>query len=283
MRLAAAAVAATNILAIGNDADALRAHAGQIDVAAPNWYSIGRGGRVLGDVGSYEYERIAHFRRPELWPVVNARLGFEGRWLTERPGRVARRVARIARRFDGVTLDIEEIPPRLRRAYSGFVADVARRARGRGVAVYVVRRTAEPPTRSAAAYDWRALGRSADLVLASTYGEHYPGGPPGPLTTPGGFADVLAHARATAGTDTVAPVLAGFGIAWPALGGRPGEVVSSRGLPQRSQTVRRDGEIIWFSRAKDLRARRAAAARAGFRWVALFSLGREPSGFWRAD
>jgi hypothetical protein len=75
-------------------------------------------------------------------------------------------------------------------------------------------------------------------------------------------------------------VLGGFGIAWPALGGR-GTVVSARDYHQRSGYARTDGDVVWFSRAAELRDYRAAARLAGMRWVALFSLGREPAGFWR--
>ena len=280
MRIAAVAAATANLFAIGNDAGALRAHAAQIDVAAPNWYALDRRGRLSGGPGDARYTRYARRGGAEVWPVVNARLGFRPGWLRERPrARVARRLAAIARAHDGVTLDVEEIPPQRKHAFSALVGAVARRAGGNGVAVYAVRRTAAPPLRSAAAYDWSALAKRADLVLGSTYGEHSPGTEPGPLTTDGGFDAVLAYAQGVS-PRRVAPVLGAFGIAWPAGGGH-GEVVSARGLPQGASHTRRGGHVVWYGRADDLRARRAAAARAGMRWVALFSLGREPAGFWR--
>jgi hypothetical protein len=60
----------------------------------------------------------------------------------------------------------------------------------------------------------------------------------------------------------------------------PGRVVSTAGLPENVDHVLRDDEIVWYGTGAALRAQRAAARRAGLRWVALFSLGREPAGFW---
>lgn len=274
----------------------LREAARDVSVVAPNWYRVGSGRSPRVDGGADpRVLRIARSERIAVWPVVNARLGFRpafARAATRR--RLARSIAATAARgrFDGITLDIEEIAPSERVAFVALVDEVAARlhAAGRRLAVYVPRRTAARVTRSAAAYDWRALARSADLVLASGYNEHSAGTGPGPITTTSGFRDLLRYAGAVS-RRRVAPAIGAFGYAWPLGGDGPGRLVASREAELGSagaidgsrrlggaRTYRAGGEEVWYETAAGLARRVRAARRARFRWVALFSLGREPEG-----
>jgi spore germination protein YaaH len=272
----------------------LRAAGRRVSVAAPNWYLLDLpGGRVSGAVDG-RVRRLARRERIAVWPVVNARLGF-GPALERGAARTraAVAIARLARRegFSGITLDMEEIDPAQRAEFSAFVRDVARRLHraGRWLAVYAPRRTAARVTRSAAAYDWTALARAADLVLASGYNEHAAFTRPGPVTTTRGFRDVLRYA-ARVSRRRVAPTAGAFGYSWP-LGGGPGRLVASHeaerlrvGAPQGSRRVGgartyvSGGRRVWYETAAGLAERSRAARRAGFRWLGLFSLGREPAG-----
>ena len=221
---------------------------------------------------------------------MNAQLGFERVFASGgRRRSAARALARLAarERFDGITLDLEEVQPADRRAFSAFVRELARRLHrgGRRLAVYVPRRTAVGATRSTAAYDHRSLARSADLVLASGYNEHSAGGQPGPITTARGFRQVL-HYAAGISRSRVVPVLGAFGYAWPAGGGRA-ELIGSHDAEARRRggrrsggavTYVRDGARVWYESSAGLASRVQAARRERMRWVGLFSLGREPEG-----
>jgi spore germination protein YaaH len=282
----------------GEETRRLRAVGAHIDVAAPNWFALDARGRLHGSPDP-EVRAAARERGVALWPVVNARSGGAG-WLRSRRGRgrVARRIAARARRgrYPGMTLDLESIAPRDRRAYTALVRRTARllHRRHRRLAVYVVRRSADPPRSSAAAYDWNALSQAADLVLASGYNEHGAVSPPGPVTTRAGFAAVLAYAAGFAlGRVRIAPTLAGFGYSWP-RGGGAGRLVSAAaaqreaGSPAAVRHLDSDGAAgyrtrgseVWFESAAGLRERIDAARAAGMQWVALFSLGREPAEVW---
>lgn len=270
--------------------DSLRRAGRRVSVVAPNWYEADRRLRVSGGPPRSDVLRLARRNRSGVWPVVNARLGFARVFSRgAQRKRAARALARLAASegFDGITLDLEEVRPSERRAFSAFVRDLAGRLHrdGRRLAVYVPRRTAVGATRSSAAYDHRSLARHADLVLASGYNEHFAGGEPGPITTARGFRDVVRYA-AEVSRSRVAPVLGAFGYSWPPDGGRA-ELVASYEAQERRRggrrsggavTYRRDGARVWYESSAGLAARVRAARRERMRWVGLFSLGREPAG-----
>lgn len=278
----------------GAELTRLRAVGHRIDVVAPNWFGIDvRSGRITGG-GSYTepFRQAARTAKTHMWPVVNARTG--GSAVVQSAawrGRVARRIADIARdgRYAGMTIDIEEVAPNQGAAFTSLVRLTARllHRQGRRLAVYVPR----PFTAFGAAYDWPALELSADLLLASGYNEHAAGSVPGPIATTEGFADVLERAAAVSRTK-IAPTLGAFGYLWP-KGGGAGELVSTAELVRlqdrcnaagRSDdgtvSFRCSGRVGVYESTQALVARAQAARRAGFRWLALFSLGREPYAFW---
>jgi spore germination protein YaaH len=278
----------------GVELDRLREFGECIDVVAPNWYSLGspRGGIPPREPDAPVVD-AARESGTGVWPVVNAT--FPGRALAAEDvrRRLTRKLTGLARRhsYDGITLDIEGLDASVRDPYSDLVRRLdSRLARaGRGLAVYVPRRTSAPPGATAAPYDWAALSAGADLVLASGYNEHYSGGTAGPITTSAGFASVLDYAAGIS-TSRIAPTIGAFGYRWP-FGGAPGELVSTREIEESPPSfigTYADGEVAyltvgaisWSETTEGMRMRRQAAAEAGFDWVGLFSLGRESPGFW---
>jgi spore germination protein YaaH len=218
--------------------------------------------------------------------VVNARTAGSAAW--EVPAvreRMVRSLLAAASADSGVTLDMEELRPAQRNAFSALVASAAARlhAAGRRLAVYV--------PRAGGAYDWKAIAAHADLLLASGYNEHWSGSPPGPTTTTKGFADVRDRALAAAGPGKAVPLLGAFGYRWAP--GRAGRLIGSAdaaALRRRtgaggqvsdgSERFRVGSDTVVYETTAGLRARAAAARAAGARWIGLFSLGREEREFW---
>jgi spore germination protein len=267
-----------------------------LDVVAPNWYGMDAASGLLAAPGSGTVQRLLAATRPRhvrVWPTVNARTGGSAAW----EGAAAR--ARIVRSLEaaamgegatGVTLDMEELLGHQRRAFTMLVGEAAARlhARDRRLAVYVPR----PGEGGAAAYDWAALARRADLVLTAGYNEHWSGGAPGPISTTAGFARVVGRGLELVGPRKAVPLLGAFGYRWPAAG--RGTLLSSidadrlrraRGAKGRhadgSVRFRVGRDTVVYESAGGLRARAAAARQAGATWIGLFSLGREPERFWR--
>src|SRR5262249_26742907 len=90
----------------------------------------------------------------------------------------------------------------------------------------------------------------------------------------------------------VAPAIGAFGYSWPARGGA-GELISSidaerwrRHVGAVARTVggevtfRAAGRVVYYEDARALAARARDARAHAMRWLALFSLGREPESFW---
>lgn len=278
----------------GTEMVRLRQVGRRISVLAPNWYEVNiYSGAMHRPSGHQPVLDEARRQRLPLWPVVNARTG--GSPSIADPDarrRVVRSIARVAadRAYAGVTLDIEELTPDQRDAYSALVQDVARALDrlGRRLAVYVPRPRGAG---SSLAYDVAALARAADLVLVATYNETGPSGPPGPLDSTSGFEDVLAQTGEVSRTK-IAPILAAIGYAWSPAGGA-GRMLSTVEADRQAARcrVRRqvqdgnasytcDGTTIHHATRAGLRWRAGKAGEEQFRWFALFSLGREPRAFW---
>jgi spore germination protein YaaH len=263
----------------------------RIDVVAPNWYDLVPDSGMLRAPTGSDRERlldIAQARRVRVWPTVNARTRGSQEW--ETPVARARivaslRAAALAPGASGVTLDMEELSYDQRDAFTTLVREAASalHAADRRLAVYVSRTGAE--------YDWKALARHADLLLAAGYNESWAGSRPGPVTTPKGFEEVVDRSLKAAGRRKAVPLLGAFGYRWPRTG--RGELIASddalrlrrrlRVHGQRSNGNERftsGGDTIVYATAAGLRARWSEAASAGVRWIGLFSLGREPEHFW---
>jgi spore germination protein YaaH len=265
----------------------------RIDVVAPNWHELdAASGNLRGPSRTEPLLAAARAHGIGVWPVVNARTGGSAAWEARQArARIVRSLLAVAWSdgASGVTLDMEELRPAQRDAFTALVREAAAalRAAARRLAVYVPR----PGPGEGAAYDWAALAVHADLLLCSGYNEHWAGGPPGPTTTTRGFQAVLDRGLALAGPQKAVPLLGAFGYRWTA--GAGGELISStqaEALRERTggPVVREDGserfaagaDTVVYETAAGLRARAAAARAAGMRWIGLFSLGREPAGFW---
>jgi spore germination protein YaaH len=277
----------------GAELEHLRRFGSRISVIAPNWYDLTLPAGTLAGSPHQDVVALARAHGTELWPVVNALLrpgDLTGAAFQR--GQIAATIASEAakRGYDGVTLDIEQLTGAESGAFTALVALLSARlhAQHDHLAVYVPRRTARGGDRD---YDWPALARSADLLIASGYNEHSALSAPGAVMTRSGFAQLLDYAAAIS-RFRVAPALGAFGYSWPA-GGGPGELISSTDAEQLRRedhaptrtadgdvTFRAGGRVVHYQNSSTLDGRAHDARASGMRWLALFSLGREPNAFW---
>lgn len=279
----------------GAELERLERVGARIDVVAPNWYTLDHETGLLKAPlrgPADELLEVAGRHGVGVWPTVNALTGGSAAWTSPqlRERIVASlRAAALGPGATGVTLDMEELRPDHKRAFSALIREAAAalHAVDRKLAVYVPR----PGPGEGASYDWRAIARHADLLLASGYNEHWAGSRPGPVTSRKGFEAVTQRAVEQAGKRKAAPVLGAFGYRWPGAG--RGQLISSddalrlrrksgarRTRSDGAERFRVGGETVVYETAAGLRSRARAARAEGARWIALFSLGREPVHFW---
>ena len=265
-----------------------------MSVLAPNWYALQNAtAGIRGGAPDPQVVALSGKLGFRIWPVVNATVGSSP--VIDTPENRAKVIASIAGlaatyRLAGITLDMESMQPEDRPAFTALVRGLARtlhRAKRR-LAVYALRRTRKDVRISAYAYDWPALARAADLLLASGYNEHGQSTGPGPSTTRSGFralADYAAHISRR----KVVPTVGAFGYRWPA-GGKRAELVPSGVAETRwpgatplgldGRHLATGGDEIYFESAEDLWARERTVRAVRSRWIGLFSLGREPARYW---
>jgi spore germination protein YaaH len=277
----------------GSELAHLLLYGSRISVVAPNWYELQLNNLTLLGAPSQPIVDAARVSNAQLWPVVNVHL--EPTDPIASPyarARVANALAVEAakRGYAGLTLDVEPLPASHTRAFSALVCRVAARlhAQHGQLAVYVPRRTQDGGDRS---YDWPTLVRCADLLIAAGYNEHSATSTPGPVTTAAGFGQMLDYA-ASVSRWRVAPIIGAFGYSWPETGGQ-GVLLSTVDAERMREAAHArlrggggdayfsaSGRVVHYQTAAGLIARARDARDIGMRWLALFSLGREPDSFW---
>lgn len=169
----------------------------------PDWYTIWRSGQVTG---AADAQVVRFARQKGLWDFALVQQNQYGGAvlgpLLRDP--VASRVAMDnllalceENGFDGINLDFEGVPPADRARYSGFVAQLASLLHRSGyyLTLSVPAETADEPQNGwTGAYDYRALGRAADLVMVMAYDEHYAGSNAGPIAATGWVESVVHYA-----------------------------------------------------------------------------------------
>lgn len=188
----------------------------------PFWYTIQPDGRITGrkDPWVIRFARRNHLLDFALIQNMNGPTVY--RQLLENPvnrARALRSILALLERdnYDGVNLDFEGISPADRRDFSSFVASLGRLLHDNGyyLTVSVPAETADEPGNSwTGAYDYQALGRSADLLMPMAYDEHYQGGPPGNIADRSWVAAVLRYTVSVVPPSKVVLGIPTYGYDW---------------------------------------------------------------------
>jgi spore germination protein len=197
---------------------------GRLNGIIPAWYEIWGQGQITGsaDPGVMRYAR-AH----GLWVFALVQQTQDPavfRTLLGNRASAARARAHLLRLvteggYDGVNLDFEGVAAADRAAFTRFVWDLTAlfHAHGYYVTVSVPAETADEPANAwTGAYDYRALGRIADLVMPMAYDDHYSGGPPGSVAPVAWVRAVAAYAVRAMPADKVVLGLPAYGYDWGA-------------------------------------------------------------------
>jgi spore germination protein len=200
--------------------------------------------------------------------------------------------------YDGVNLDLENVPPEDRVSLSTFVGDVsdAVHMRGKTVTLAVPATTHDVPESNwAGAFDLATLGRLCDAVIVMAYDQHWSTSAPGPVAALPWVEEVIQYAAGEVGRHKVLLGLAFYGYDWPRRGRGVG--VSMREAMNRA--LRRKAQVRWdqdasvpyfttktrtvyFENARSIERKLDLATRYGLGGIAAWRLGQELDDVWDA-
>jgi spore germination protein YaaH len=195
--------------------------------------------------------------------------------------------------FSGVDLDYENLRVEDRDAYTTFVRELRKDLEGQrlGLSVTVQPKRQESRSVGPGAADWAALCQACDRLQVMLYNLHNAKTPPGPVTSPSWFSEVLAFSRQQCGGSKVVPILKLGAMDWgpqemkelqhadvaalletykPSLTREP-----EGGTPFFRYDGPDGAHTVYFEDASSIATKLAALERLGYADVVLWSLGRE--------
>lgn len=145
--------------------------------------------------------------------------------------------------YSGVNIDIEGLPAAGREHYTALLNELRGKlsAEGKLLTVSIPAKTAEDPGNSwSGAYDYRAIGRVADLILLMTYDEHWAGGGAGPVASLTWVTRVLDYAVTQIPRGKILLGIGCFGYDWTSWG--QGKAVTWKAMPG---LINKYGNVMW--------------------------------------
>jgi spore germination protein len=278
----------------------LQRHARRVRSVSPFWFSIGGDGTLRVDRAQPAVAAWAHAHGVRVEPLAN-NLG--SAMLTD-PAARSRTVDTLvglvrSRRYDGIVVDFEILPPTARPALTDLVTRLAARLHplGRRVGVTVFPRLGVVGSLPDA-YDYAALGRQADDVVLMAYDAHYDSSPPGPVAPYPWVQANLLYLLSRVPRQHVALGVGLYGYDWPEGGtgvtvDMKGALATAAGRGVRPAWDAPSGEYhyrytdaagtahdVWFEGVRSTGEKAALARRYAIGSVALWRLGFETPATW---
>jgi spore germination protein YaaH len=198
--------------------------------------------------------------------------------------------------YDGVNLDLENIPPGRRAALTAFVTELSAQVhkRGKTVSIAVPGKTVDEIRQDwSGAFDLTALGRVCDFVIVMAYDQHSGASGAGPVAALPWVEAVTQFATSRVEREKILLGLAFYGYVWPRHGG--GIPISMNRAVSRAVDAKvpvlwdeqnfapyyRSGtRTVYFEDARSLQLKLALATREHLAGVAMWRLGLEDPGLW---
>jgi peptidoglycan-N-acetylglucosamine deacetylase len=283
----------------------LRVNAARIDVAVTGWIALDSNtAQPISPPLFRDTIRFTHGRAPRRMAIVTSWHGdrfhpTSVRALARAPTRLSMAADAIARqaaamRYDGLVLDFEDMERTDVPALLSVVKSIADAAHARRISTVVV----AVPALDTAAYPARPIVRVVDLVMPMLYDQHWSTSAPGPISEPSWVRSALAVRVAEVGPERIVAALPTFGYRWQTAERGPAQPVSfadvNRMARQAGVALTRDASSntlhaaksgaweIWMTDAGLLSALVAQTREAGVDRIALWRIGVEDPGIWRA-
>ena len=206
--------------------------------------------------------------------------------------------------YSGINIDFESIDYTDRKAFSSFVHDVAQKMRRAGY-LTVVSVPAElkdnPEDSWTGAFDFAALGKTADILQVMTYDQHGPWSTPGPVAGLNWVEPCIAFSVSVVAPSKLCLGIPAYGYDWnmtaksgvqvfwkdiPALISKTGATPqwdSASSSPFFTYHAA-DGSshVVWYEDAKSIPLKSSLAVSYKLAGVSVFALGYDDLSFWQA-
>ncbi|NMP21448.1 glycosyl hydrolase family 18 protein [Sulfobacillus harzensis] len=196
--------------------------------------------------------------------------------------------------YNGINLDWEGIAPQDRHQFTTFVEALATTFHRHGyyVTLSLPAETADQPNNSwTGAYNYRALGKAADLLMIMAYDQHYAGGSPGPIASPSWVKKVLDYTISAVPPSKVVLGIPGYGYDWSGSGtaaalsySQAESLAKQYGASSSSNHFEylQNGQVhsVWFENTQSLLNKINLVSGYELRGVALWRLGIEDPKIW---
>jgi spore germination protein len=290
----------------------LRRHAGQMDLASPQWYQADASGALVNqaDEALNAWARKAKVRLMPL--ILNQDFRPEIAHLVLTDAKVQISLIRslvdegVRLRLRGFQLDFENVPAEDRAAFTTFVRSLASRLRSRGLRLSVAApaplygvpsaANSNPVNERAAAFDYRALAAATDFLTIMTYDQHTSFDHPGPVSGRPWIEECMKRILALVPAKKVMLGVPLYHRRFRAKGITEGTYTEALALAQlRGVPVTRDpveGEstfafdeegarnVVWLQDAESTRERLRLARRLRLGGFSAWRLGHEDESSW---
>lgn len=278
--------------------------ASTLSTVSPLWYSISPTGTIASDSSDPNVTTVALRKTVGVMPLVTN----VGSHMLLNPGSRAQAVRSLdsigrKHRYAGVIMDFELLPPAARPGLTSVVKELAMRLHhsGKKLGVTVFPKVGVVGTLPNA-YDYRELGKYADLVEIMTYDAHYSGGPPGPVAPYPWVNANLIHALRYIPRGHLALGVALYGYDWPTKSApskaatvtmaQAVSTAKAHGVTIRFDKVSGEGtyhytdssgtvHTVWFETPTSIAEKAALARRSEIGGVAVWALGQETQASWK--
>ncbi|HIE12613.1 MAG TPA: LysM peptidoglycan-binding domain-containing protein [Desulfotomaculum sp.] len=203
--------------------------------------------------------------------------------------------------YQGVNIDLENIPYTDRSYYTALIREfkAALEPLGYLTVVSVPAKASDAPTAAwSGAFDYRAIGASADWVQIMTYDEHWAGGVPGPIASLPWVQSVIKYAVSVIPKEKILLGIATYGYDW---GSGTAEVLTYQSVNDlvKAYEVRphwheiygepffyyyKDGvkHEVWYEDAAAASLKLDLVNEYGLKGIGIWRLGFEDATFWQA-
>jgi spore germination protein len=204
--------------------------------------------------------------------------------------------------WDGISVDVEKTPPGDRNNFSAFVTELstALKAKDKVLNISIPAKFVDYPSDLwSGAYDYAAIGKSADQIILMTYDEHGLGTTQGPIASQGWVDRVITYAVGKISKDKIVMGLPVYSFDWGSNKPMMPDYLSyiqtvdrakkngveiltdpSAKVPQFIYTASGVRHEVFFENAGSLKIKMDYALKHKLHGVAIWRLGMEDPAIW---